>query len=273
MNDDMAARALEHVLITGATSGIGRACAQKLIARGVRVSVLDITPPDYDVAAFEQLDLSDPASITQALSAVQALDPIDALFNIAGVPPKPDQQKSILCINWAGQVMLTKGLLDRIRAGGAIVNMASKAGGRWMQNIEEVRHLMAHLTPDQIDDFLAETDIDATRAYNLSKEALIVWTMASAKALKDRQLRMNCVSPAAVDTGILDDFKTAFGPMVDKNLAMTGRPGHPEEVADVALFLASPESYWLRGVDITVDGGMSAFMQTEQLKLDDTLLQ
>ena len=268
----MTARALEHVLITGATTGIGRACAQKLIERGVRVSVFDIVEPEYPVAHFQHLDLSDPASVTQAIEVAESLDAFDALFNIAGVPPRPDQQRNVLCINWVGQVQLTKGLLSCLHPGGAIVNMASKAGGRWMQNIAEVRDLMSCVTPAQIDEFLASATLDATRAYNLSKEAIIVWTMASAKTLQERHLRMNSVSPAAVDTGILDDFKTAFGPMVDKNLAMTGRPGRPEEIADVALFLASPESYWLRGIDVAVDGGMGAFIQSDLLNLDGTLL-
>jgi NAD(P)-dependent dehydrogenase (short-subunit alcohol dehydrogenase family) len=75
------------------------------------------------------------------------------------------------------------------------------------------------------------------------------------------------VSPAAVDTGILTDFKNAFGPMVDKNLSLVGRPGDPDEIANVAVFLASPESAWIRGSDIVVDGGMGALVQSSTMEL------
>ena len=94
--------------------------------------------------------------------------------------------------------------------------------------------------------FVADRNIDATRAYNLSKEAVIVMTMARTEEMIGRGFRMNSVSPAAVSTGILDDFVAAFGPKVAKNITRAGRPGLPEEVADVILFLISPESNWIK---------------------------
>ena len=79
--------------------------------------------------------------------------------------------------------------------------------------------------------------------------------------------RMNCVSPAAVSTGILDDFTKAFGEKVARNIARAGRPGSPEEIADIILFLLSPQSAWIKGQDITIDGGMSAMGMTDMLEL------
>ena len=113
--------------------------------------------------------------------------------------------------------------------------------------------------------------IDHVRAYNLSKEAVIVLTIAETEALFARGLRMNTVSPAAVSTGILDDFVTAFGERVAKNIARAGRPGLPDEVADVILFLASPESRWLKGIDIPVDGGMGAMAVSDMIGLAPNL--
>ena len=109
-----------------------------------------------------------------------------------------------------------------------------------------------------IDAFIQSHEIDDTRAYNLSKEAVIVETIATTEAFLAQGIRVNCVSPAAVSTGILDDFTKAFGPKVAKNIARAGRPGHPSEIADVILYLASAQSAWIKGQDITIDGGMSA---------------
>lgn len=261
-------RQLEHVLMTGAATGIGRSCALKLHKQGVRICALDIVEPDYPVDSYCKLDLSQADSIDNAIEFARKQAPFDALLNIAGVPPRPELQPKILMINWLGQVQLTKGVLNRIRAGGAIVNMASKAGAKWQDNIDEVRRLMSVDLPEQLDEFIIATGIDATRAYNLSKEAIIVWTLSSAQRLKEKSIRMNSVSPAAVETAILGDFKTAFGARVEKNLALVGRPGQPDEIADVTLFLASPGSNWIHGVDVSVDGGMGAMLQSEALGLD-----
>ncbi len=259
---------LERVLLTGAASGIGKACAEKLSAAGCQICALDIIEPDLAVENFQFLDLGKIDSINAAVEFAANAGPFDALLNVAGVPPRPQQQTAILSINWLGQRLLTEGVLEALKPGAAIVNMASKAGGRWQENIDQVKALLALQSIEEINTFVESYSVDATRAYNLSKEALIVWTIASTNLLNTKRLRMNSVSPAAVDTGILEDFKLAFGPMVEKNLARVGRPGSPEEIADVALFLASPASRWLKGVDIVVDGGMGSMIQTDQLQLD-----
>ena len=158
-------------------------------------------------------------------------------------------------------------MLEKLAQGAAIVNTASRAGAMWRDNLEEVKALMALDTPDALPDFVAQRNMDHVRAYNLSKEAVIVLTMAETEALIARGLRMNSVSPAAVSTGILDDFVSAFGERVARNIARAGRAGTPGEVADVIAFLAGPDSRWLKGVDIAIDGGMGAMTQSDQLGL------
>ena len=59
----------------------------------------------------------------------------------------------------------------------------------------------------------------------------------------------------------------AFGPKVAKNIARAGRPGYPSEIADVILYLASAQSAWIKGQDITIDGGMSAMGMTDMMEL------
>lgn len=157
-------------------------------------------------------------------------------------------------------------MLDKLQPGSAIVNMASRAGTMWRDNLDEVKALMA-LDPAERGSFIAQRRIDPTRAYNLSKEAVILMTMAETEKLLARDLRMNSVSPAAVSTGILQDFQTAFGDKVAKNIARVGRAGEPEEVAEVIVFLASRNSHWIKGQDIVIDGGTSAITASEMMGL------
>ena len=253
-----------RVALTGAASGIGAATAAKLKAQGHQITAFDIAEPAENVDHWIATDMSDPASITAALG--KAKGPYDALINNAGLPPREGQAEQVLRVNYFGLKTFLDGMLDHLTPGASIVNTASRAGAHWRDNLDEVKALMA-LDPADLPTFLQDHQIDATRAYNLSKEAVIVLTMSQTENMIARDLRMNSVSPAAVSTGILDDFIAAFGDRVAKNVARVGRPGLPEEVADVIVFLASPASNWLRGTDIVLDGGMSAMAQADALGL------
>lgn len=248
--------ASKHVVVTGGATGIGEQTCALLQARGARVTVLDIRAPANAATRHLGLDLGDPQAIDRVLAALDT--PIDALLNVAGLPPRAGQAAQVLRVNFFGLRRLTLGLLPRLVPGAAIVNVSSRAGLQWREHIEEVKALMALPDEADLDAFCAARGIDDTRAYNLSKEAVTVWTKAQTEALIARQLRMNSISPGAIATGILDDFKVAFGARVGQMVARVTRPGHAREVAEIAVFLASPESGWLKGVDIPVDGGMGA---------------
>ena len=253
-----------RVALTGGATGIGAEVLAKLKAGGHEVTTFDISEPGAHADRWIRTDLGDPSSIAEAVAAADGT--YDALINNAGLPPRDGLAEVVLRVNYFGLRAFLDGMLDRLATGASIVNMASRAGAMWRDNLEEVKALMA-LDPAKLSAFIAERGIDATRAYNLSKEAVIVMTMARTEEMIARGIRMNSVSPAAVSTGILDDFVAAFGERVAKNIARVGRPGLAEEVADVIVFLASPQSNWLKGTDIVVDGGMSALAQTDMLDL------
>ncbi|WP_316297153.1 SDR family oxidoreductase [Aliisedimentitalea sp. MJ-SS2] len=249
--------------MTGGASGIGAALAAKMKAQGHAVTSFDIAEPE-GVDEWIETDLSDPVSIERALRVVEG--PFDALINNAGLPPREGQAELVLRVNWFGFQQFLDGMLDKLGEGAAIVNTASRAGAMWRDNLKEVQALRA-IGIDGLADFVTEYAIDATRAYNLSKEAVIVMTLARAEEMIKRGLRMNSVSPAAVSTGILDDFVKAFGPRVAANIARAGRAGTAEEVANLVTFLASPESGWIKGQNIAIDGGMSAMAISDTLEL------
>lgn len=254
-----------HIALTGAASGIGAQTAQRLKARGHEITAFDIHEPPAHVDRWVQTDFADPDSIRAALA--QADGTYDALVNNAGIPPRGDNAVPVLAINFLGLRQFMDGVLDRLAPGASIVNTSSRAGSAWRENLDEVKALMALETPDQLAGFVAGRGIDATRAYNLSKEAVIVLTLARTEPLLARGLRINSVCPSAVATGILDDFILALGERAKTSIARVGRAGDPGEIAELICFLASPESGWLRGQNIMADGGISAMVDSDLLGL------
>lgn len=253
-----------HYAVTGVASGIGAALAARLLDRGCRVTGFDVRPPADAAFPCHAVDLADLGRIDSALAAADG--PFDGLCNNAGVSPRPGQEVAILTINYFAQRTVTRALLPRLAPGASIVNMASRAGARWRENLAQVQRLAA-LDPRDLSAFVRDEGIDAARAYNLSKEALIAWTVGESEAMTARGLRINAVCPGAVATGLLTDFAAAFGEAMARNLARAGRPGQPEEIAAVADFLLGPDSSWLRGAEISPDGGMGAFAASDALGL------
>ncbi|WP_282026532.1 coniferyl-alcohol dehydrogenase [Limimaricola cinnabarinus] len=251
--------------VTGVASGIGAELARLLKARGARVIGFDLRETSANVDRFIALDLDDPASI--AAAAAQLDEPLDGLCNNAGLPPREGLEATILQVNFLGTRDFTRRLLPLFRNGASVVNMASRAGHGWREGAEQVRRLAGLERRDQIERFVETEKLDATRCYNLTKEAVILWTVAETEAMVKRGLRINSLSPGGIATGILGDFQKAFGPRMARNVERAGRPGRPEEIAEVAAFLLSPPSHWIKGTDIAIDGGMGAFNQADLMDL------
>lgn len=251
-----------HVAITGAASGIGAAAARRLSDAGHRVTVFDISrPPLADT--WHRVDLSDMDAA--AAMADAAPGPFDALILNAGLPPRPGNAVPLLTLNVFGFLASARALEPLLAPGGAIVSTASRAGEHWRDNLGQVQALLALPGPAALPGFVAENGIDPLRAYCLSKEAVVLWTMRQTERLLPRDQRANCISPSAVDTPILGDFITALGERAQKSLARTGRAGTPDEIAALIAFLASPDSGWIRGQNITIDGGMTAMATIDAL--------
>lgn len=243
-------------LITGGSAGIGLECAKKLQAEGAVVTVADRNPCPLERVAFVEADLGSSSGVQALLD--QAQGPYDILLNIAGLPPREGNEALLYAVNTQALRQLTLGLMDRLSDEAAIVSVASLAGAAWVQNLEQVKALLAYEPTVSGMDIHADLGLPAARAYALSKEAVIAWTIQQTAAGLPRGIRMNTVSPAAVNTGIIDDFKNAFGPKVAENLARVGRASEAHEVADLILFLSSADSAWIKGADFVIDGGISA---------------
>ncbi|WP_172293096.1 SDR family oxidoreductase [Pseudoruegeria sp. HB172150] len=253
-----------HVAITGAASGIGAAVVEVLAADGHRITAFDIAQPG-GVDTWQMVDIGDMEAVATAAAGVEG--PFDALILNAGLPPRDGNAEDVLRVNVFGLRAMAEALDGKLAPGAAIVSTASRAGEHWRENIDEVKALMALDGPEALPDFIAERNIDPLRAYCLSKEFVVVWTAIQTGRLMARGQRANCVSPSAVDTPILEDFKLALGDRADSSLKLIGRAGSPQEIAALIRFLASPESGWIRGQNITVDGGITALTLTDSLGL------
>jgi len=239
--------------VTGGVSGIGKATITHLLAQGHEVTIYDLHKPDFD-CEFIPLNLMETESIDAALAATTGQ--YDGLCHIAGIPPRDDNTVPCLMINAIGAFRFIEGFMPKLHKGSAVVSVASRAGIGWEGNTQMLDSLIA-CTPDDLSQWAQDHDVGATLAYRLSKQAVIYWSVLQVSHYIG-QNRFITISPAAVDTGILDDFVKAFGPQVEANLARVGRPGKPEEVAETISFAVSNSASWLNGIDIVVDGGMGA---------------
>jgi NAD(P)-dependent dehydrogenase (short-subunit alcohol dehydrogenase family) len=271
-----------RVAVTGAASGIGAATCKILKDRGDEVVAFDVIKPGKDVLEnidrFLLLDIADLASISEVLAKVDGR--FDALMNIAGIPPRSGKdgessgnEAQVLAVNFFGLRKFTLLLLDKLSDGAAIVSVASRAGSRWRENIAQVKSFLRLPEDTNLQEYCRRNGINPVRSYDLSKEAIIVWSMAQTEAFLERGLRINSISPAGVSTRILEDFREAFGKeRVDKNTERAGRACLPEEAASVAVFMISKESAWIKGCDIFVDGGSFAMGNGDLLELSEFAL-
>jgi NAD(P)-dependent dehydrogenase (short-subunit alcohol dehydrogenase family) len=240
-------------LVTGASSGIGRATALRLASEGAAVACVDVVADANEktaaqireeggAASTHACDVRDPEAVGSMLDAIVAEHgQLDVVCNIAGVGkfahthemPVEDWDR-IIAVNLTGTFLVCRAaipkLLDR---GGVIVNTASTAG------------LIAQ---------------PYSAAYNASKGGVVLLTKALAWEYVERGIRVNAVAPGGVETPILDHFgfpegssKRLFG----KIMTPMGY-AKPEEIAALFAYIASDEARFMTGSIVSIDGGIAA---------------
>ncbi len=240
-----------RVLITGGASGIGLATAQRFVAEGARVALLDRDEAGLAKAAEAlgekawtvRADVTSESEVNAAVkNAVDALGSLDGLVNAAGISVWRnfadltfEEWRRILSINLDGPFLVTHAALPALKAAGGatIVNIASGAGLQPRANFS---------------------------AYCSSKAGLVLFTKSIAIDLAADRIRVNAVCPGIVDTPLVQrnlslhaDRETAIERYVSRNLMR--RFGTAEEVADAVLFLSNGESSFITGSALSLDGG------------------
>lgn len=228
-------------VVTGGSSGIGRAIADLFTERGAEVHVLDLHPAPEGPGIPHVCDVSEQAQVDDAIAAVGR---VDILVNSAGVShigradnTSEEDFDRIVRINVKGVYNCLHAVIPVMRAqgGGVVLNICSVA---------------------------ATAGLNDRFAYSMSKGAVLSMTLSVAKDYIQEGIRCNCVSPARVHTAFVDGFLSRNYPgreaEVFERLSKSqpiGRMGRPEEVASLALFLCSDEAAFITGCDYPVDGG------------------
>lgn len=242
-------------MVTGAASGIGAAVARQLTAQGAEVTTLDIRQPPESVGPIADhvpCDLRDPASIDGAIRALGT--GWQVLCNVAGLPGTFEAD-AVIGTNFLGSRMLTEGLLAGFVDGGSVVNVASTNGTKWQRRLPEILSFLATKSFSDGAEWYATKQPEGT-AYAFSKESLIVYSMALAERLRARRIRVNAVSPGATETAMLPALRTALGPAkLSRVSSVMGRNAQPDDIAPAIVFLTTPESHWVNGQNLVVDGG------------------
>jgi NAD(P)-dependent dehydrogenase (short-subunit alcohol dehydrogenase family) len=170
-------------------------------------------------------------------------------------------------VNFLGLRHLTEQLLPRIPPAGAIVHIASIAGGQWPSHVPQLWELINTASfADGVAWCAAQTEL-VRDGYFFSKEAVQFYTLARSVATIKQGVRMNSICPGVTDTKIMPDFRQAMG---DATINMTadvaiGRLATPAEMAPAMLFLGSAEASYVNGVNLIIDGGFTAAMATGQV--------
>jgi NAD(P)-dependent dehydrogenase (short-subunit alcohol dehydrogenase family) len=243
----------KRVLVTGSSSGIGAATASALTRAGAEVHGAALSGTAEGLASFTRLDLSDPASIEAVAGALGG--PVDALFNCAGATPMIDPT-DILKVNFLGTRLLTELVVPAMAAGGAVVSVSSDGGYAWRKRQELITSFLAEAGFDAGLAWYKDHEQAAGHPYAFTKEALTVWTMQQSAELIGRGIRINTVSPGAVQTPMLEAIEAAFTSAAIAPVTVPiGRRSTPAEQVGPLLFLNSSAASYVNGIDLQVDGG------------------
>jgi 3-oxoacyl-[acyl-carrier protein] reductase len=237
-------------LVTGGSRGIGAAIAKRLAADGASVAITyakDAKAASAVVKAIEdnggralaiQADSADVKAIKAAVEkTVATLGRLDVLVNNAGTAiPKPfeeatlEEMNRVIDINIRGVYVATQAALKHMQSGGRIISIGSAVGERVAA---------PGLVP-----------------YAGTKGAVKMFTQALAREIGSRGITVNNVQPGPIDT----DLNPASGDWAVPQKAATAldRYGKVEEIAAMVAFVAGPESSYITGANLTVDGGMNA---------------
>jgi NAD(P)-dependent dehydrogenase (short-subunit alcohol dehydrogenase family) len=246
------------VVVTGAAAGIGRACAKRFAAEGAKVVLADIDAEKGEAVArelaesgaearFVACDVGDKGQVdAMTEAAVEAYGGIDCVIANAGIVHAcefldltEDDFDRVLRVNLKG-VFLTGQAAAR--------QMVTQGRGGTIINMSSVNAVMA---------------IPAITPYVVAKGGVNQLTKVMALSLVDKGIRVNAIGPGSIMTEVFKTVATDEAAM-NKILSRTpmGRVGEPDEVASIAVFLASEDSSYITGQTIYPDGGRMALNYT-----------
>ena len=246
----MSSLAKKVALVTGGSRGIGAAIAKRLAADGASVVITyakDASAASAVVKAIEsgggsavaiQADAADATAVKDAVEKAAAIfGRLDVLVNNAGTAiPKPfaettlEEIDRVININIRGVFLTSQAALKHMNDGGRIINIGSAVGER--------------------------VQVPGLVPYAATKGAVKIFTQALSREVGSRGITVNNVQPGPIDT----DLNPASGDWAVPQKAVTAlnRYGSVDEIAAMVAFVAGPDSSYITGANLTVDGGMNA---------------
>jgi NAD(P)-dependent dehydrogenase (short-subunit alcohol dehydrogenase family) len=254
-----------RVVVTGCSSGMGEATARIALSLGAAVVGVDIRSPNVSLDHFVRVDLSDPQSIQAG--ADQIGEPVNALFNCAGLSGGSGDAMAVVKVNFIGLRALTELLVPAMPSGSAVASISSLGGLGWEAPLDLLQELVATDTFDEAVSWcLSHEQLLAGGGYGLSKRALIVYTLQRSFPWAARGVRANVIGPGLTDTPMLVESAKAVGQeYLDNFPRPLGRNSTPEEQARVLIYLNSDAASYVTGQILWTDGGYTAGMITGQI--------
>lgn len=246
-------------VVTGAASGMGRSCVERVRSLADVVVAADLQAPSLDGTVGVACDVSDPAAVAALAATVREHGPFRALVHAAGISPTMGDARRVLEIDLVGTQLLLDAFEPLVVAGSAAVCFASSAAyqiGPYVSD-EQAVLLRDPLAPGFLDRAVDAAGGDSGIAYALAKVGVIRAAERAAVRWGKNGGRVNSLSPGLIDTP-MGRQELAAQPVMQQMLASTplGRMGTADELAAVAGFLVSDEASFLSGIDVLVDGGL-----------------
>lgn len=239
------------IVVSGASSGIGRACCHLLSQAGAKIIMIG---RDEDRLQQTYGSLEGSGHHVQVLDLVKFKEvegfakewitsngPVDGIVNAAGIAStvpfkyaKPKKLEEVFQVNVNGAIQLTRNFTHKVKDTGMSIIFISSV--------------------------MASVGESAKSLYSISKGALLAGVKSLSVELASKNVRVNAVSPAVVETPMINDAaykrsREAYEEILKKHPLGIGKP---EDVANACLFLLSDASRWITGIDLKVDGGYTA---------------
>lgn len=231
---------MKHLLISGGSRGIGRACVELFAREGYKVSSLSRTGTPEDAisgVSYFKCDVKDPEQVAKSVSeAIAASGNIDVLISNAGIAIsglaqdfKYQDYRDVIDTNFGGLFNLTNAIIPHmVRQGSGVILAVSSMWG--------------------------QTGASCEALYSASKGAVDSYIKSLAKELGPSGIRVNAVSPGAIETDMMKGFTEEDKKVISEDTP-EGRLGTPSEIAEVLYFLQSDKASFITGQIIGANGG------------------